>query len=98
MSDINKSSEMVDFVIQASSRTWAGGRDSCMNTVNGLPVVAWTLKRILESFPASKVVIAAPGFDQTGSLSSLAKEINPSIGENDCFSRYLRINTTYLPG
>jgi len=48
----------VDFVIQASSRTWAGGRDICMDTVDDCPVVMCTLKR-------SQPLIASPNF--TGS-------------------------------
>lgn len=70
----------VDFIVQASSRSWSGGRDICMNQVDGVPVVAWTLRRIRKSFPRSKVVIAAPEFDKDGPLSQVAREVDPSIG------------------
>jgi len=53
----------LDFIIQASTRSWAGGKDNCMNLVNGVPVVIHTIKKIIQEFPNSKVILASPMFD-----------------------------------
>lgn len=58
----------MQWIVQASSKSWSGGRDSCMNWVRGKPVLWRTLEKIFEYFPSSKVVIAAPDFDQDGDL------------------------------
>ena len=68
-----------EFIVQASSLSWSGGRDICMNLVNGLPVVSHTIKRILQNFPHSQVVIAAPAFDEGGSLSAIARSFGIAV-------------------
>jgi 2-polyprenyl-3-methyl-5-hydroxy-6-metoxy-1,4-benzoquinol methylase len=78
----------VYFLVQASSVSWSGGPDLCMNVVDGQPVVYWTVARIFENFPEAEVVIIAPGFDREGELNAL-KELFPSshfriyYGHND---------------
>lgn len=43
----------MQWVVQASSQSWSGGRDICMNLVRGKPAVFHTISRILEHFPQS---------------------------------------------
>lgn len=62
----------MQWIMQASSRSWSGGRDICMNPVKGQPAVVHTLSRIIEHFPQSRIVIAAPGFDCDGQLPAIA--------------------------
>lgn len=65
------------FIVQASSTSWSGGQDLCMNEVDGSPVVYWTVKRILDSNPVAKVVVAAPAFDRGGRLELLIDRFGP---------------------
>jgi len=65
------------FIVQASSTSWSGGQDLCMNEVDGLPVVYWTVKRIFDSNPDAKVVVAAPAFDRGGRLEFLFERFGP---------------------
>lgn len=58
-------------VIQASSRSWSGGPDLCMNPVEGRPAVAWTADKARSVWPGVRVVIAAPAFDAGGPLDTL---------------------------
>jgi len=64
--------EMIQWMVQASSRSWSGSSDICMNSVRGQPAVFHTLTRILEYFPSSHIVIVAPEFDSDGTLLDLA--------------------------
>jgi 2-polyprenyl-3-methyl-5-hydroxy-6-metoxy-1,4-benzoquinol methylase len=50
-----------------------------MNLINGEPVLYWTLKKIRDFSPTSKIVIAAPEFDKKGEMASVAKKFSPSI-------------------
>ena len=65
-------------IIQASSRSWSGGPDLCLNLVEGKPVVHRTLERALEAFPQSQLIVAAPEFDRGGQLDLLRKEFTGS--------------------
>ena len=56
------------FIIQASSRSWSGGRDVCMNSYQGRPAIAQLVARLFDWFPAAELVVAAPAFDQDGDL------------------------------
>jgi 2-polyprenyl-3-methyl-5-hydroxy-6-metoxy-1,4-benzoquinol methylase/spore coat polysaccharide biosynthesis protein SpsF (cytidylyltransferase family) len=62
----------MQWMVQASSRSWSGARDICMNPVKGQSAVFHTLSRIIEHFPQSQIVIAAPGFDSDGQLPAIA--------------------------
>ena len=44
----------------------------CMNLVGGLPVVSWTIRKLLDDIPDARVVIAAPGSDANGALAGVA--------------------------
>ena len=65
-------------IIQASSRSWSGGPDLCMNLVEGCSTVFHTVERALTAFPGSSLVVAAPGFDRDGALDGLAQQFPPS--------------------
>lgn len=58
-------------VVQAASRAWSGAPDWCLNEVDGRPVVALTVARVLEHFPGATVRVAAPAFDAGGRLDDL---------------------------
>ena len=58
----------INIVIQASSRSWSGGQDLCMNPMEGSVVISATLKRIFASaaFNIENVYLIAPEFDLGG--------------------------------
>ena len=58
-------------IVQASSRSWSGGRDLSMANVDGYPVIYWTIKRVFDAIPDAEVVVAAPAFDRGGELDFL---------------------------
>lgn len=61
----------MNFVVQASSRSWAGDIEHCMNKINGYPAVYWTLKRIYDNFNDANVILVAPEYDAQGELNKL---------------------------
>ncbi len=65
-------------IIQASSRSWSGGPDLCIKPVQGKPVVFHTIRRALEAFPESKLILAAPEFDRGGMLNNVVTEFPAS--------------------
>lgn len=69
------------FIIQASSRSWSGDRDLCMNIIEGRPVIYWTIKRILDTVPNCNMKIVAPDFDRNGELGLL-----PALLQSDNLS------------
>ncbi|WP_019530928.1 methyltransferase domain-containing protein [Dasania marina] len=54
----------INVIVQASSTSWHGGADLCMNHLNGQPVVKTTIEKFLNHSPAVSVTIAAPEFDK----------------------------------
>ena len=66
----------IRFAVQASSVSWSGSRDICMNLVDGQPAVLLTIRKILDSGKNMSVTIIAPAFDRKGQLKSLIKKIN----------------------
>lgn len=62
-------------LVQASSLTWAGGRDRCMLVLDGKPLLLRTLERARESFPQARIHILAPGFDR-GGLDAVASAMD----------------------
>src|SRR5262249_33646855 len=59
------------FLIQASSRSWSGGRDLCMASVNGRPAVHWTVERVFSRCRDARVTIVAPELDRGGELDQV---------------------------
>ncbi|WP_286265397.1 class I SAM-dependent methyltransferase [Thalassotalea atypica] len=65
-------------LVQASSRSWAGGVDICMGEVEGEIAVMRTLKRVLSNFDSCDVVLVAPEFDRGGELDTIVSQLNDS--------------------
>jgi len=63
-------------IIQASSRSWSGGPDFCLNMVEGQPAVIRSIELALAAFPGSPVVLAAPEFDRGGALDRLTERFH----------------------
>lgn len=70
---------MVDFIVQASSRSWSGGDDLCMNEIDGKPAVYWTISNILTKFHDAKVVVAAPSFDYDSALAGVVADFDGRV-------------------
>lgn len=58
-------------LVQASSRSWAGGPDDSVNLVDGVPVVVHTLRAIAAALPDVPRILIAPAFEQDGLLGGL---------------------------
>ncbi|WP_354624025.1 hypothetical protein [Psychromonas sp. MME2] len=70
---------MINFVVQASSRSWAGDIEHCMNEINGYPAVYWTIKRIYNNFKEANVILVAPEYDAQGELNKLKSHFEDLI-------------------
>lgn len=55
-------------LIQASSTSWSGGRDLCMNLLEGEPILLKTMRLIFDQFSdiVDNIKIIAPEFDRGG--------------------------------
>src|SRR5262249_9239195 len=68
--------EMDQYVIvQASSMSWSGAPDMCMNEVDGVPVVWRTVGRVLAEVEGSRVILAAPSTDASGAFADAASRV-----------------------
>ncbi len=58
----------ISIIVQASSISWSGGRDLCMNEMDGKPVLYHTIKELLDYFGSDiiNLWLVAPGFDLGG--------------------------------
>jgi SAM-dependent methyltransferase len=61
----------VRILVQASSRSWSGGRDYCLAEVDGRPAIDLTLERLRQTFPEASIAVVAPAFDRGGELERL---------------------------
>ena len=66
----------INIAIQASSTSWTGGKDICMNFIDGHPVIYWTIKNVLDNIEGAFVTIVAPEFDKDGDFNALVDEFN----------------------
>ncbi len=66
----------MNFIVQASSRSWADDKEHCMYLLDGYPAIYWTIKRIYENFNSSKIIIIAPEYDRNGELNNLKDFFN----------------------
>jgi len=64
------------FIIQASSKTWAGGPDFQMNLIENQPVVYHTISKIFNAYPDAAVITVAPEFDRDGDLEFLKEDFS----------------------
>ena len=62
--------EIERVLVQASSRSWKGAPDPCMNLLEGRPVVAHTLARFADGVPDASLALVAPAFDRGGPLEA----------------------------
>ena len=53
-------------IVQASTSSWGGGGDLCMNELKGKPAVWHTITRLVDEFRDNDITIAAPEFDIGG--------------------------------
>lgn len=60
-------------ILQAASRSYGGGRDMCLNLVQGRPVAAWAMDKAAATFPGAPLRLAAPAFDAGGVLDILMR-------------------------
>jgi hypothetical protein len=67
-------------IVQASSKSWGGGSDLCMNELNGKPVIWHTINRLKSKFNSNKIIIAAPEFDAGGFDSLLEEQVSAYYG------------------
>ena len=81
--------QKINFAVQASSRGWAGGKDLCMNLIEGKTVLENTVNNIL-SFSGFDplITIISPDFDKNfdegGGLNGLfVNEVKVFYGFND---------------
>lgn len=58
-------------LVQASSRSWKGAPEICMNRLDGRPVLAHTLARFAAALPDASLVLVAPDFDRGGPLEAM---------------------------
>ena len=59
-------------IVQASSMSWSGAPDMCMNEVDGVPVVWRTVAKVLAEIEGSRVILAAPSTDASGAFANAA--------------------------
>src|SRR5262245_39526313 len=59
-------------IVQASSMSWSGAPDMCMNDVDGMPVVWRTIHKVLAEIDGSRVILAAPSTDASGAFADAA--------------------------
>jgi 2-polyprenyl-3-methyl-5-hydroxy-6-metoxy-1,4-benzoquinol methylase/spore coat polysaccharide biosynthesis protein SpsF (cytidylyltransferase family) len=59
-------------IVQASSTSWSGAPDMCMNEVDGVPVVWRTVSKVLGAIDGSHVILAAPSSDASGPFAGAA--------------------------
>jgi 2-polyprenyl-3-methyl-5-hydroxy-6-metoxy-1,4-benzoquinol methylase len=66
-------------LVQASSRSWAGGEDFCLREFDGAPAVAHTIAAAHRRFPETPIRILAPEFDRGGRLGEIARAADGDV-------------------
>lgn len=89
-------------IIQASSRSWSGGPDLCLNPVEGKSAVVRTIERALRAFTQSPLIVAAPEFDRGGALDALVatyigERVRVHYGQDDSPLNRMLAVTSDLP-
>ena len=84
-------------IVQASSKSWGGGSDLCMNELNGKPVIWHTINRLKSKFNSNKIIIAAPEFDAGGFDPLLEEQVSAYYGFNDSPLKRIVSITSNLP-
>ena len=66
-------------LVQAASRSWAGGEDFCLREFDGRPAVFHTIAAAHEHFPQTPIRVIAPEFDRGGRLDAIARDLAGDI-------------------
>ena len=72
-------SEPALILVQASSRSWAGGEDFCLREFDGAPAVGHTLAAARDRFPATPICVIAPAFDRGGRLQAIVDRFGGDV-------------------
>ena len=67
------------FAVQASSTSWSGSKDICMNEINSVPVVVHALKHILKNCDNANITLVAPEFDKKGFFNQISTDFGISL-------------------
>ena len=65
----------INFVIQGSSRSWDGGKDLCMNLIDEIPTIKYTVLKIINEIPNSEIIVVAPEYDKGGELEFIFSDL-----------------------
>lgn len=65
----------ITVIVQASSRSWQGGTDLCMNRIDGVPAVRRVAEKFLNASSHFNVIVAAPAFDEDGEFPDLFSDL-----------------------
>lgn len=63
----------INFVIQGSS--WDGGTDLCMNLIDGVPTIKYTVLKIIKEIPQAEVIVVAPEYDRGGEFEFIFSDL-----------------------
>lgn len=66
-------------LVQASSRSWAGGEDFCLREFDGSAAVAHTVRAAHGRFPETPIRVIAPAFDRGGRLDEIVAGMDGDI-------------------
>lgn len=66
-------------LVQAASRSWAGGEDFCLREFDGRPAVFHTIAAARGHFPDIPIRVIAPEFDRGGRLDAIACDLGGDI-------------------
>jgi len=87
----------ISIIVQASSISWGGGADLCMNEFQGKPVIWHTISRLLCKFKSNVITIAAPAFDEGGFDALLTDAVTAFYGFDDSPLKRIISITEHLP-
>lgn len=66
-------------LVQASSRSWAGGEDFCLREFDDSPAVAHTIAAARRRFPRTPICVIAPEFDRGGRLEAIVDRLDGDV-------------------
>ena len=87
----------LSIIVQASSKSWGGGVDLCMNELDGKSVIWHTIKKLKAQFNLNEITIAAPEFDVGGFDSIITERVTAYYGFNDSPLKRIISITNQLP-
>ncbi|MHB1222177.1 MAG: class I SAM-dependent methyltransferase [Gammaproteobacteria bacterium] len=87
----------ISIIVQASSRSWGGGGDLCMNEMQGKPAIWHTVNRLANKFKGNDITIAAPAFDKGGFDTLLTNTVAVYYDYDDSPLKRIISITEHLP-